>query len=322
MKNINTKELNIFITGANGGMGLDTSRLLIDQEVKQIVLGARTQTKAEEAQEKLSKKAAVRTQLIPVGGFDMTAPKQIKNAVQSISEMEPFDIVFLQAGGVVFKDDYQYVDWKGKRYERTVFQNTIGGYITLVELSKNGLLKDTTRVVFAGGEGARGIPGMIDKPVFDGYKGFTQYLEGTGNLPKFNPMNGIGVSKLMSAVLVEALAKKAHGNQEFIWFTPGLTYGTNGLADTPPIQRFVMEKIAFPIAGFFGFAQSPMQGAQKYVDSLLGKYGNNGDVLGSPEGKVLGPIVDQKPMNSHFTDSSFVSGFKRDLELDFGSLSV
>lgn len=320
MKNLNTKELNIFITGANGGMGLDTSKLLIQQNVKQIVLGARTQIKADEAKRKLDQNTDIKTRLIPIGGFDMTAPDRIAQAVTNLGATQPFDIVFLQAGGVVFKDDYQYVNWKGKRYERTVFQNTIGGYITLLELSKRGLLKETTRVVFAGGEGARGIPGMIDKPVFNGYTGFTNYLFGTGNLPKFNPMNGIGVSKLMSAVLVQALAKKRKGTQEFVWFTPGLTYGTNGLADTPAIQRYVMEKIAFPIAGLLGFAQSPMQGAQKYVDSLLGKYGSNGDVLGSPEGKVLGPIVDQKPMNDHFTDSDFQMGFLNLLEQEFGGL--
>ncbi len=303
-------------------MGVDTSKILIDQNVKQIVLGARTHQKAEEAKNELLKRAksSVKTRLIPSGGFDMTAPDKIQEAVKNLKVNQPFDIVFLQAGGVVFKDDYQYVEWNGKRYERTVFQNTIGGYITLVALSQKGLLKDTTRVVFAGGEGARGIPGMIEKPNFNGYKRFSEYLFGTGNLPKFNPMNGIGVSKLMSAVLVEGLAQKGQINHEFVWFTPGLTYGTNGLADTAPIQRFFMEKIMFPIAGLLGFAQSPMQGAQKYVDSLLGKYGSNGDVLGSPEGKVLGPIVDQKPMNKHFTDMEFQTGFLGMLETEFGAI--
>ena len=322
MKSINAKNLSVFITGANGGMGLDTSRLLIKENTKRITLAARSSEKAEMAKRILEKENAkgLKTKLEAFGDFDMTDPDKIKEAVSYLPLNKPYDIVFLQAGGVVFKEDYQFVEWEGKKYERTVFQNVIGGYVTLVALKEHGLLHDNTRVVFAGGEGARGIPGLIEKPHFKGYADFKTYLEGNDILPKYNPMNAIGVSKLMSAVLTIALSKKTSQNQEFVWFTPGLTYGTNGLADTPALQRFFMERIMFPIAALFGFAQSPIQGAKKYMDSLLGVYGKNGDVLGSPEGKVLGAIVDQKPMNTHFTDRSFQNGFLGVLEENFGSV--
>ena len=125
----------------------------------------------------------------------------------------------------------------------------------------------------------------------------------SGVLPKYNPMNAIGVSKLASALIVQQLAKQNDG-RAYIWFTPGLTHGTNGLASQSPLKRFIAEKIVFGITGLLGVSQSPKQGAEKYVSALLGEYGKNGDVLGAPEGKVLGPITDQKGMNPTLKDES------------------
>ncbi len=44
----------------------------------------------------------------------------------------------------------------------------------------------------------------------------------------------------------------------------------------------------------------------KYSDSL---YGKNGDLIGAPEGKALGKLVDQKPMNSGLTNHQFIDAF-------------
>jgi hypothetical protein len=76
-----------------------------------------------------------------------------------------------------------------------------------------------------------------------------------------------------------------------------------------------MEKIAFPFAKLLGFSQSPQQGAKKYVDALLGVYGKNGDVLASPEGKTLGKIVDQKPMNTLFSQPQIINHFWQHMEV-------
>ena len=80
-------------------------------------------------------------------------------------------------------------------------------------------------------------------------------------------------------------------------------------------SRFFMEKVMFGISGLLGFSQSPQKGARKYVDCLIGKIGENGDVLGAPEGKVLGPITDQKPMNPSLTDQTLQEEFWNMLQL-------
>ena len=88
------------------------------------------------------------------------------------------------------------MEYKGKSVERTIFQNAIGGYVTLMNLLSNDLIEDDARIVFAGGEGARGIPGMIEKPVFKSSEELLYYMSGGGQIKKYNPMNGIGVSQV------------------------------------------------------------------------------------------------------------------------------
>ena len=58
-----------------------------------------------------------------------------------------------------------------------------------------------------------------------------------------------------------------------------------------------------------GFAQGPKAAAQKYFDCLDGKYGASGDLIGAPEGKAVGKLVDQKPMNPALTNHQLRDAF-------------
>lgn len=120
--------------------------------------------------------------------------------------------------------------------------------------------------------------------------------------------DALGVSKFMSALLVQKLAHN-DPTKEYVWFSPGLTAGINGLRDVFPVKRFVMEKVGFPMMQVMGLAQSPRKAAQKYVDCLQGIYGQSGDLIGAPEGKTLGNLVDQKPMNAGLTNCQFINSF-------------
>lgn len=300
------KGASILVTGANGGMGLETIKLLIERGAKRIVLACRTQAKADWAREQLSSPNAPKTELISAGGFDMLKPESIQNAVDQLEFVEPFDIVFLQSGGMVVSDDYQFVTASDKRVEKTIFQNTIGGFLTQVFLDERGLVDEHTRVVYAGGEGARGIPGAIEKPSYRSVDSFQSYVRnGDGTYKAFN---AIGVSKFCSALLVQKLAA-LHPNREYVWFSPGLTGGTKGLDAVPNPKRFIMKNIAFPMLQLLGVAQGPRQAAVKYADCLDGRYGTNGDLIGAPEGKALGKLVDQKPMNPCLTSHRMQDAF-------------
>ena len=147
---------NIFITGPNGGIGLETVKNLTQRGVKRIALACRTDGKANWTKKEALKTGETKTILEPFGGFDMNNPSLIKEAISKITSREAFDIIFLQAGGMVVANDFQFVELETIRIEKTIYQNVIGAYLTLHYLDQRGLVAPNARIVFPGGEGARG----------------------------------------------------------------------------------------------------------------------------------------------------------------------
>lgn len=307
MENSKIKGSSILVTGANGGMGIQIVQQLLERGADRIVLACRTQEKAEAAKEKVTLDAAQLDKLHCQGGFDMCDQAAIATAVQALPEDLKLDILFLQAGGMVVANDWQFVEKGETKIEKTLYQNCVGAYATLYELEKRGLIApQKARIVFAGGEGARGLPPLMKKPTFASAEDWRNYItQGRGGA-KYDCRQAIAESKFASALLVQTLAATAKEERAYVWFSPGMTGGTNGLKDLPNPKKFIMENIGFPMMTLMGKAQTPQKAALKYVDCLDAKpsYGSNGEILGAPEGKGLGPIVDQKPMNPCFTDKA------------------
>ncbi len=298
----------ILITGANGALAKETIKHLLKDGFTDIVMGCRTESKGEAARtEIINETRNVKAANITVApGFDMNEPLKIEMAIRSLSKEKPFDIVFLAAGFAVFEDDYQLVKWNGKTVEKNIFQNLFGSHITLSLLKKHGLLANHARVVLAGGEGARGIKGMIDKPSFASPTVFRKYVYGDFNdFGKYNPMNAIGVSKLCGALWTSKIAELQADHMEVIWFSPGLTSGSEGLKNLPFMKRAVFGAM-FGFMNLIGMSQTPQKGGRKFADCLNGKIGKNGDLLGAPAGKAIGKISDQSPLNSAFTNQGLI----------------
>lgn len=316
MKN-NIKSASILVTGANGGIGIETVKLLMEKEAGRIVLACRTQAKADQTKATLTRLGS--TQLESAGGFDMTREASIREAVRRLPTGQQFDTVFLQSGGLVVGDRFQFIEANGMQVERSIFQNVLGGYLTLKYLEEFNLIRPGARIVFAGGEGARGIPGMIEKPHFQSVEEFQSYLSiGRG---KYNDLNAIGVSKFASALLVQKLASMDLDRQ-YVWFSPGLTSGTKGLDNIPGPKRIILKYIGFPLMRLLGLAQGPVQAAEKYVACLAGDHGNNGDLIGAPEGKALGKLVDQKPMNPCLTNHLLRDAFWKVVQQTCGPIKA
>lgn len=295
----------ILLIGANGGLGSETTKCLIQDGYTDITMACRTEIKGIKAVEAIIAETKMKnsSKLTVYGGFDMNHPNKIKAAIANLPRHKQYDAIFLAAGGVFFTDDYQTNKWNGLKVEKTIFQNLIGAHICLTELKKSNLIAPKARVMMSGGEGSRGIKGMIDKPVFTNPKELNNYFfaKPKGRAP-YNPMNAIGTSKLLGAIWVTKVAELEKGNFNIVWFTPGLTYGTGGLDGMPPVKRWFMQHVGFGMMRAMGQAQSPKDGGRKFADCLEGKIGKNGDILGSPEGKSIGETTDQKPMNTNFTD--------------------
>ena len=87
----------VFITGANGGLGFETSKLLAQIGFKRMVLAARTEKKAIDAKARLERETSLVGELETAGGFDMNAPKLIEKGVANLPKGKPFDIIFADA---------------------------------------------------------------------------------------------------------------------------------------------------------------------------------------------------------------------------------
>lgn len=296
-------DLSVLVTGANGGLGLETCKHLMRDGATRIVLACRTLAKAQAARATLTEaipKAG--TELQCAGGFDMNAPDAIRDAVAELDSSRPLDTVFLQAGGVTYGEAWKTVAYGGHQVERTVFQNALGGHVTLAALVKNGLLVEGTRVVIAGGEGARGIPNLIESPHFGSARALRDYLTVADNSLPYVAMNAMGVSKFASALWAQQAHVHYRGHLDVLWFSPGFTAGTRGLAGIGRFKQFVFENFGFPVMVLLGRAQTAARGGRKNADCLQGKLGVGGDIIGAPEGTALGNLVDQRPMNPGLTN--------------------
>ena len=254
--------------------------------------------------ELLAQTQASPTRVEVAGGFDMLDPHATDRAVSALGR-EVFDAVFLQAGGWVFTKDFSTVEWCGERYERTTFQNVFGAHATLRALANAGLLAPQCRVVFMGGEGARGIPGVIANPRIDDVEDLTRYVRGDfAARGKYVPVDALGMSKLLGALWTQKLARLSGGDLQVLWFSPGFTGGTGGTNGMPAWQEKLAHAIGFRVMVALGKAQWPAQAGRKCADALRGIVGSHGDVLGAPRGKSLGPLVSQKPFHPAFEDSA------------------
>lgn len=301
----NFKNTSILIVGATGGLGKETVRYLLKDGATQITMAGRSLPKLIATKDDLLSSVKTKATIHVAGGFDMLNPTKIEQSIKQLKTK--FDIVFLGAGGVFFTKDYQVVQWNNHEVEKTVFQNLFGSHVVLHALNKNHLLTDNPRIIIAGGEGARGIPGMIKSPMFNNKEELRNYILHTKSTQKkYNPMDAIGVSKLFGALWISKLASLEDKNYTAIWFTPGLTSGTKGLSGMPPIKRWFMKHVAFGLMNLIGKAQSPQKGGRKFADCIEGKIGENGDILGAPKGQTLGKLTNQKPMNSTFTNQELI----------------
>jgi nucleoside-diphosphate-sugar epimerase len=291
--------MRILITGANGAMAKETIKHLIHDGYTDILMAVRTEEKGQTAKREIlnSIHSSKNVNLSVVSEFDMNKPLEIKKAVQKLNGSNPFDVIFLAAGFAVFGDNYQSIKYNGKKIEKTIFQNLIGSHIVFSQLKKNDLIANGARVVLAGGEGARGIKGMIEKPYFASPEDFRNYIYLNSKiLPKYNPLNAIGISKFIGALWAKKIAELESENMEVVWFSPGLTSGSAGLKSLPFIKRVIFG-FTFGIMNLLGKSQTPEQGGRKYADCLTGKVGKNGELIGAPAGKAIGEYTEQTPLN-------------------------
>lgn len=318
--NTSLKNKSVLITGANGGIGLATWQQVLAQGPKRLALACRGPKQAITCELAIDPVQLKNTKVEVLTDFEMTDAIKLKNAVENLVVGEKFDTVFIQVGGVFFDKRYSFIATQAGKIEKTIFQNAIGGYLLIQYLLERGLLADNARVVFCGGEGARGVKSMIKRHSFHTIENLKAYLE-QGPDHAYQTMNAIGVSKLVGALISLKLAE-IDSKREYVWFSPGLTGGTKGLNHKPGIGKYISQYLIFPIVTRLGLAQTPKIAAAKCLKALSGEVGRSGDLIGAPEGKALGKLCDQKPMNPDFTNRLLRDDLFNLLEKHFGKFTV
>jgi NAD(P)-dependent dehydrogenase (short-subunit alcohol dehydrogenase family) len=286
----------VLVTGANSGLGFEASKQLAERGWD-VVLGVRTEAKADDARQRLASLTGRPTSDFGVALFDLTLPDTVVEAVRGlVSEGRVFDAVVLNGGGMPTP-----VDGKPTTVPTgltTVFAMNVAGHALLVEgLYDGGLLEQGATVLFAGSEASRGIPSMgaAVPALADGFGDVDATLEamvtGQHAADGYDPMVDYGFSKLVGTVWMANLAERT--GLRALTVSPGFTGGTAAMDKLPTPMRVMFRYVALPIMKLFGNAHDVDYGAARYVQGLEDTSLHAGGFYASAGTSLSGDLAEQ-----------------------------
>ncbi|USD64291.1 SDR family NAD(P)-dependent oxidoreductase [Vibrio sp. SCSIO 43136] len=277
----------VLVTGANAGIGFEFARQLAEQDhIKKIVLGCRSEEKAQAARFRLTTMTG--RDIFEILIMDVADTNSVKQAVTELTA--PIDAVVLNAGGMGGQQPNQLT----KDGVTMIFASNVLGHVVLVnELIKHQLV--TSTILYAGSETARGIPKMgIAKPELSNSSvdEFASIANGSKFGAKADPMDIYGTIKLTGALWMASMSRQ-HPHLRFITMSPGGTTGTNGMDDLPFAKKVFFKYIGSVLMPMFGMMHSVEKGAKRYVDGLFNPRFESGRFYASKAGSPTGEVIDQ-----------------------------
>ncbi|MFT4625929.1 MAG: hypothetical protein ACI8PZ_004600 [Myxococcota bacterium] len=185
----------------------------------------------------------------------------------------------------------------------------------------NGLLagghfSEQATVLFAASEASRGIPMMVKAATLpDAYADLDSALDAIvagDHVEKADDMYEYGLVKLLGAVWMAELAHRHPGSLRAIAVSPGMTGGTNAMAEMPQLMQTFMTWVAMPIMSLVGMAHDTGSSAGRYLRALEDESLVNGGLYASPGTGVTGPLTLQSPTAQPLLeDEAFIHGVGR-----------
>lgn len=278
----------IMITGANAGIGKETTRqLALIKDTEKIYLACRNRAKAEAARTEL--KQITGRSIFEIIIMDVSDSGSVRNAVTQLNE--PIDALIMNAGGVGGRNPGQKTE---DGVTNITAANLLGHVVLVDELLKADKLKKVA--LFASSEAARGIKKMgMKRPDLktSSVEEFVTVFDGSAFGSDFDPMQVYGVIKYGGTLWMSSMAKK-YPNIRFISMSPGGTRGTQGFDDLPFLKRIMFKYVGMPIfMPMMGLSHSLYKGAKRFVDGINNESLKSGVFYASKESVLVGPVIDQ-----------------------------
>ena len=278
------------VTGANGGLGLESARQLAllhqpsSSESTTIFLLCRRESSANEAISAL--RSHLKPQHQPSGiisdkikltfvQFDSSDRNSVDAAVQTLATQIPdgqrIDGLLCNAGG--FTSDTKGI--KAKSGATIIAETNLIGHAALIDglLQSGKLANGKSRVVLSASEAGLGEPFAIKWGSDVEY--YSTIIDGSTYGKRYTPSTAYGHIKGIIAFYAAALARK-HPDIYFAAVTPGSTKGTN-LIDQGSFSNCAINAV---LKGFIKLSgQHPVQdGVKRYIDALVNRRSSGGDI--------------------------------------------
>jgi NAD(P)-dependent dehydrogenase (short-subunit alcohol dehydrogenase family) len=252
----------VLITGANAGLGKETARQLALQDgIERIYLGCRNEEKAKTA--KLELEESTGKSVFEIVLMDISNLNSVRSAVTSLKE--PIEALVMNAGGMGGKN---FLDKTVYGVIQQFAVNVLGHVVLAEELLKAKKLIKVA--LYAGSEGARGVPKMrMKRPELktSSVDEFASISDGSFFAKTNDPLVPYGPVKYVAALWMSSIARK-YPDIRFVTMSPGSTSGTGAGNDLAPVMKFVFTLVGPKILPLFGLMHKLELGARRFVDGL------------------------------------------------------
>ena len=295
-KRLETKS--ILVTGANSGVGYEAAAQLAEAGWGRVVLGCRTEAKAEAARASLVER--VGSDPFEILVVDVSSLESTNAAVDELLRREhPLDALLLNAGMLSGAEMHK----TDAGIEVAFASSLIGHHLLTHRLIDSGGLRDGARVVLAGSEAANGdLPAMMGMKLYDFVHGRADSFGespadamrsfATGSNPgAWDPTRYYAVTKVFSAWWSAAMARRHGDKATFLTVSPGSTLSTNAGRHVKGLKGFLFSKVMPAIGGVFGMDQPVGEAAKRYLSALHddGSF-RSGHTYTSKKGKIVGAL--------------------------------
>ncbi|KAF4125699.1 Short-chain dehydrogenase [Geosmithia morbida] len=275
------------VTGSNSGLGLETSRQLLDLGVARLILAVRTVSKGEKAREGLlSGRDASRVQ-VDVWQLDLLSYDSIIKFAEKAKTLDELDFAILNAGH--YRELEHFCEATG--YEESVQVNYISTMLLTILLLPILKTKSSQggpgRLVVVNSDTASWakFPERGERPLLPIYKRKTE---------NWNHPDRYALSKLLGQLFLHKLVQKIPSSDVIInVINPGLCYGTEIVKDGDGRLLGDLYKLGFRILGKPAAVGSRaiIHSAISFGEESHGQYTEDGEIrplapiLYTPEGE-------------------------------------